>query len=109
MKRISFFGRSLENIKSFPHEAKREVGYQLDKVQNDLSPNDWKPMKAVGAGVNEIRVRDADGIYRVIYVAKFEEAIYVLHAFQKKTQKTSKTDIEIATKAYNKIVEARNE
>ncbi len=109
MKRINFFGRSLENIKSFPHEAKREVGYQLDKVQNGLSPNDWKPMKNVGAGVNEIRVKDAGGIYRVIYVAKFEETIYVLHAFQKKTQKTSKADIEIAAKAYSKIVGARDE
>jgi len=69
---------------------------QLDKVQRGLMPDDWKPMKTVGAGVCEIRVKDEAGIYRVIYIATFAEAVCVLHAFQKKTQKTAESDLELA-------------
>lgn len=87
MKKIIFVDRSLEEIKDFSLEAKREIGYQLDRVQRGIDPLDWKPMQGIGSGVREIRVRDKDGIYRVIYVAKFQEAIYVLHAFQKKLRK----------------------
>lgn len=67
-------------------------------------PKDFKPMPDVGKGAYEIRVH-LDGAWRVIYVAKFAEAIYVLHAFQKKTQQTNKDDIELAKKRYRTIGE----
>ena len=103
MKEIIFKGTSLDDIRDFPFEAKREVGYQLDRIQNGLEPSDWKPMPSVGAGVREIRVRDQSGAFRVIYVAKFEEAIYVLTAFQKKQQKTPQREIDIAKKHLSEI------
>ena len=106
MKKIVFLGHSLKELKTFPQIAKREVGFQLDNIQRGIEPNDWKPMKGIGAGVREIRVQH-ESEYRVIYVAKFEESIYVLHAFQKKTQKTSKHDLEIAKRAYKSILESR--
>lgn len=104
MKDIEFLGQSLANLKAFPDDARRSAGHQLDRVQRGLDPNDWKPISSIGSGVREIRVKDADGIYRVIYVAKFHDAVYVLHAFQKKTQKTPTSDIELARQAYKKIV-----
>lgn len=96
MKPITFLGDSLEVIRAFPTDARREAGFQLDKVQHGLMPDDWKPMKTIGPGVNEIRIRDDDGVYRVVYIAKLEASVYVLHAFQKKTQKTVKTDLDLA-------------
>jgi len=81
----------------------------LGKVQAGLEPADWKPFDDVGAGIRKIRIRDAGGIYRVMYVAKFEEAIYVLHCFQKKTQVTSRQDKAIATARYRAVVSARKE
>ena len=72
-------------LRSFPAEARRETGFQLDAVQRGLMPDDFKPMPAVGAGAYEIRIH-VEGEWRVLYVAKFEDAVYVLHAFQKKTQ-----------------------
>lgn len=107
IKKITFIGNALDNIKKFSHEAKREAGHQLDRIQRGKEPLDWKPIQGIASGVKEIRFRDRDGIYRVIYVAKFEEAVYVLHAFQKKTQKTSLPDIEIAKQAFKKILEDR--
>ena len=104
MKDITFIGNSLEIIRDFPEVTKREAGYQLDRVQRGLNPDDWKPMKSIGQGVCEIRIKDKDGIYRIIYVAKFEEAVYVLHAFQKKTQKTSQDDLIIAKQALKEIL-----
>jgi phage-related protein len=96
-KRVEFRGSALSDLRDFPQDAKREAGHQLDRVQRGLDPADWKPMsEAIGAGAREIRVRDADGAYRVIYVAKFADAVYVLHCFQKKTAKTDKRDIELA-------------
>jgi phage-related protein len=82
-------------LRAFPLNARRQVGFQLDRVQDGLQPDDWKPMPSVGVGVQEIRVRDETGAYRVIYVAKFSDAVYVLHAFQKKTQKTSRGDLDL--------------
>jgi phage-related protein len=105
MKKITFLGDSLEALKSFPLSAKREAGYQLDKVQHGFEPNDWKPMSSIGNGVSEIRVRDSSGIFRVMYVAKLESTVYVLHAFNKKTQKTSKKDIELTKKRLKTIVD----
>ena len=95
-KSIEFRGSSLDDLRAFPQASKRQAGYQLDRVQNGQEPDDWKPMNSVGPGVREIRIRDAAGAFRVIYVAKFADAVYVLHCFQKKTTKTSKTDVELA-------------
>ncbi len=85
-KEIRWVGSAYDDLLAFPVEPRREAGFQLGKVQAGLDPTDWKPFNEVGAGTREIRIRDANGIYRVMYVAKFEEAIYVLHCFQKKTQ-----------------------
>ncbi len=104
MKDIEFVGRSLEAIRDFPVDAKREAGYQLDRVQRGLEPTDWKPMTSIGQGVREIRIQE-QGQYRIIYVAKFEDAVYVLHAFRKKTQKTSKPDIDAGKRALGEVVE----
>jgi phage-related protein len=90
-------------LRAFPQSAKREAGYQLDRVQAGKEPDDWKPMSAIGPGATEIRIYDAAGAFRVIYVAKFEEAIFVLHCFQKKTQTTSKADLELATTRYREL------
>jgi phage-related protein len=96
MKPVVFLGDSLNTVRNFSGRARRSAGYQLDRVQRGLDPDDWKPMPGIGAGVREIRVRDASGAYRVIYVASFVEAVYVLHAFQKKTQRTSARDLDLA-------------
>lgn len=82
----AFHGSSLNDLNAFPEEARRDAGFNLDFVQRGFEPEDWKPMRTVGAGVNEIRVRDASGAYRVIYLATRPEAVYVLHCFQKKTR-----------------------
>ena len=108
-KGIVFVGRSIGLLRAFPIDAKREAGFQLNKIQHGYAPSDWRPMKSIGAGAREIRICASGGVYRVIYVAKFEEAVYVLHAFSKKTQKTSKSDIEIARAAYKKALEASRE
>lgn len=106
MKPIVWCGDSLEQVRDFPVEARRLAGHQLDKVQRGLDPDDWKPMPSVGLGVREVRVR-AQGQYRVLYLSKFEEAVYVLHAFAKKTQRTSKQDLELATKRFRELREER--
>ena len=102
-KSVDFRGSSLDDLRSFPLLAKRDAGHQLDQVQNGLEPDDWKPMNSVGKGVKEIRIRDAAGAFRVIYVAKFADAVYVLHCFQKKTEKTSKADLDLASKRYREL------
>lgn len=104
MKPVEFLGDSLEALKQFPRIARRSAGFQLDKVQRGLDPDDWKPLKTVGTGVNEIRVRDAAGAFRVIYVARLTEAIFVLHCFEKKSRRTPASDIEIARKRYRQLV-----
>lgn len=106
-KEIRWVGSSYDDILKFPEEPRKESGFQLGKVQAGQEPDDWKPFDDVGAGTKEIRVRDADGIYRVMYVAKFEEAIYVLHCFQKKTEATSKHDKDIAGTRYRAVVRER--
>ena len=93
----------MEDLRAFPLAARREAGYQLEQVQNGRDPDDWKPMNAVGRGAKEIRIRDEAGAFRVLYVAKFADAIYVLHCFQKKTGKTSKADVELAAKRYREL------
>jgi phage-related protein len=107
MKPITFLGDSLEALRAFPHAARRESGLQLDRVQRGLMPENWKPMKTVGPGVTEIRVRAEGGAFRVLYVAIFSEAVYVLHAFRKKTQKTAKADLNLATIRYKSLRKER--
>ena len=103
MKRITFLGSSLDDIRRFPENARRRAGYPLDRIQHGLDPDDWKPMSSIGSGCREIRVRDKDGTFRVFYVATIDETVYVLHAFQKKTQKTSKADLDLARQRYGEI------
>lgn len=103
-KPVEFRGSALDDLRAFPLAAKREAGHQIDQVQNGQEPDDWKPMNTVGKGVKEIRIRDAAGAFRVLYVAKFADAIYVLHCFQKKTGKTSKADVDLAAKRYRDLL-----
>ncbi len=104
MKPVRFLGDSLKRLREFPEVAKQDTGYQLDKVQKGQQPDDFKPMPSIGKGVEEIRVRDETGIYRTIYTARIADAVYVLHAFQKKTQTTSKSDINIAKERYTELM-----
>lgn len=102
MKPLKFIGSSADDLASFPLEARRAAGFDLWQVQRGLMPSDWKPMLNVGAGAYELRVHVL-GEWRVIYVARFDAAVYVLHAFQKKTQRTRKEDIALAAKRYKAI------
>lgn len=104
MKTIEFRGASLDDLRSFPQTAMREAGYQLDKVQKGLEPDDAKPIPTIGTGVAELRIWDEAGTFRLVYVAKFEAAVYVLHCFQKKTEQTAKRDIELARKRFKELV-----
>jgi phage-related protein len=106
-KKLEFLGSSLKDLKGFPDAARQDAGYQLGKVQKGEEPDDWKHFPAIGSGVNEIRIEEDKNIFRVMYVAKFEDIVYVLHAFQKKTQKTSKKDIETAKERYKVIAGRR--
>jgi phage-related protein len=103
MEPIVWIGNSLDDLKAFPDSARQSAGYQLSKIQHGELPDDWKPMGAIGVGVREIRIRDVSGAFRVIYVARFGNAIYVLHAFQKKSQKTSWQDVDLARKRFRSI------
>ena len=101
---VEFRGSALDDLRAFPEAARREAGYQLDQVQHGREPDDWKPMNTVGHGVREIRIRDTAGVFRVMYVAKFDDAVYVLHCFQKRTQKTSKADLNLAAQRYRDLL-----
>ncbi len=103
MRPVCFLGDSLKSLRDFPEEARHDAGYQLDKVQRGEQPEDFKPMPAIGKGVEEIRVTDEGGAYRVIYVSRREEAVYVLHAFQKKTQATPRRDLDTAKKRFAQL------
>lgn len=100
---VKWTGSARTDLRGFPKEAREVAGYQLFQVQQGLDPADWKPMPTVGPGVREIRVH-TQGEHRVIYVTKFEEAVYVLHAFEKKTQKTRKADVEVARRRFREVV-----
>ena len=89
IKPVQFLGDSLQCLRDFPVDARQDAGYQLDKVQRGLQPDDFKPMPTIGRGVEEIRIRDDSGIYRVIYTARFADAIFVLHAFPRFRRKRS--------------------
>jgi phage-related protein len=107
MKPLSFLGNSLQCLRDFPDDARQDVGFQLDKVQRGQQPADFKPMPTVGIGVEELRVWDDSGTFRVIYLARLKEAVYVLHAFQKKTQATSKQDLELARSRFADLMRSR--
>jgi phage-related protein len=102
MKPLKFVGASLDDLKNFPEEARRAAGFELYAVQCGLEPSDFKPMKSIGSGVKEIRIHVL-GEWRVIYVAKMEDAVYVLHSFHKKSNKTENKDIELAQNRYRQI------
>ncbi len=95
---VTFLGDSRERLSTFPAAVKARAGLELFAVQCGAEPSDWKPMRAVGPGVREIRMRDDSGAYRVIYLATLADRVLVLHAFQKKTQQTPQKEIELATK-----------
>lgn len=105
-KELSFEGNSLDALRSFPAEARRLAGFELDRVQNGLEPSDWKPMSAVGPGVREIRIHVA-GAYRVIYLASRADRVYVLHAFHKATQQTAQRDVALARQRLKAIRELK--
>jgi len=96
VKRIAFLGDSLNRLRDFPEDARSQAGHQLNEVQEGHDPDDWKPMKTIGPGVREIRVRETSGAFRVIYLATLPDVVLVLHAFQKKTEATATKDIDLA-------------
>jgi phage-related protein len=104
MKSLRFIGSSLDDLRDFPAEARRQAGFELYSIQRGLEPSDWKPMREVGSGAREIRIHVL-GEWRVLYVAKFSDAVYVLHAFQKKTRGTRREDIELARRRYRQLGE----
>jgi phage-related protein len=104
LRSIEFRVSSLDDLRDFPEEARREAGYQLDRIQNDQAPDDWKPMPTIGAGVREIRIWAADGTFRVIYVTKFKDRVFVLHCFRKTSQKTARPDLALAARRYKDLV-----
>ena len=107
MKPLRFLGNSLECLRQFPEDARHDAGYQLEQVQHGKQPTDFKSMSSVGKGVEELRVWDDSGTYRVVYIARFAEAVYVLHTFQKKTRATNERDIELAKTRYAELRRGR--
>jgi phage-related protein len=105
---LVWLGSSLTDLRAFPVDARRAAGYQLRRIQLSLMPSDWKAVPSIGTGVYEMRIH-ADVEHRVFYVARFNEAIYVLHAFEKKTRQTRSADIEIARRRYAGLAALRRE
>ena len=106
---LIFLGNSRDELLKFPDEARREAGYQLHKVQVGLEPADFKPMTTIGLGVEEIRIREESGAFRVFYIARLDEVVYVLHAFQKKSQQTPQKDIELGQRRYRDLMKWRSQ
>ena len=104
MKPVIFRGDALESLRRFPDNARQDAGFQLDKVQRGRDPDDWKPMKSIGPGVKEIRIRDVTGAFRVIYLATLADAVHGLHCFQKKSKQTRNKDIHLARKRYKDLM-----
>ena len=105
-KPIYWIGSSRQDIRKFSDEARRKAGFQLRALQRGQMPTDFKPIPTIGKGVEEIRIR-TEGAYRIFYVARFKEAVYVLHAFEKKTQKTSQQDLKIGQQRYQQLIQLR--
>lgn len=106
-KDLDWRGTTLEDIKMFPNEVKKDIGFELHKIQNGHNLTHYKAVNRWGSGVIEVKIKGNDGEYRVVYVAKFVEAIYVIHAFQKKTQQTSPKDVNIIIERYKAVIEER--
>ena len=104
VKDIEFLGSSLKQLQQFPEGARRKAGFQLRRIQLGLPAEDSKPMQTIGPGVEELRVWDTEGTFRIIYAARFADAVYVLHAFEKKTQATAQRDIELARARYKSLL-----
>lgn len=102
-RKVIFLGSSRRDIQDFPYEVRVDLGKQLWAVQKDEEPRDWKPMSSIGPGVRELRAKDASGIYRIIYVVKIADKVHVLHAFQKKTQKTAQKDLDLAKQRLREV------
>lgn len=100
---IVWVGGSKDALRTFPDDARQDAGFQLSKVQHGEEPDDWKPMSTIGSGVREIRIRERSGAFRIIYVVRHRDAIYVLHAFQKKVQKTRSSDLHLARERFQSI------
>jgi phage-related protein len=107
-KPLAWLGSSRSDIRAFPEGARSTAGFQLRRIQQGLDPNDWKPMPTVGPGVREIRIH-VEGEHRVFYVATFPEAVYVLHAFEKKTRRTAPQDLELGRKRFRDLLKMRRE
>ena len=103
LKPLKFLGSSRDDLRAMPAAARHALGVELMLVQFGSMPSNFKPMPGVGMGASEIRVRGQLGAFRVIYVAKFADAVYVLHAFRKKTRKTAKADLDLAAHRYKLI------
>jgi phage-related protein len=108
LKAMIFHGDSLDRLRQFPEDARRQAGHELYQVQKGKDPTDWKPMPTIGVGVREIRIRDATGAYRIIYIANLADGVHVLHAFQKKSQKTLQRDLEVADSRLRELKRGRN-
>ena len=108
MKSVVWLGDCLARLRGFAVDAMHDLGYQLERVQDGDEPKDWKPMPSIGVGVSELRVQ-AGGAFRLIYVARFPEAVYVLHVFQKKSRKTAKLDIELARRRLRTLLAERRQ
>ncbi|MBC8105188.1 MAG: type II toxin-antitoxin system RelE/ParE family toxin [Anaerolineae bacterium] len=106
-KRVRWIGSSRNDMRRLPKVARHRAGDELQRVQRGELPSDWRTMTSVGPGVCEIRVRTSVA-HRVIYIARFEEAVYVLHVFEKRTQKTSRFDIETARRRLGTVERERS-
>lgn len=104
-KPLRWIGTSLEDLRDFPAAARQDAGYQIHRVQHGEEPHDWKPMPTIGKGCREIRIHTHDGAHRVFYVATLGEVVFVLHSFVKKSQKTSRQDINIGKARYKQAQE----
>jgi phage-related protein len=109
LKPIHFVGTSRADLQRLPESARETAGFQLFKIQQGQEPDDWKPLPMVGSGVQEVRISDKGNAYRVFVLAKFEEAVYVLHVFQKRSQKTAKSDVRLARSRYVDLMSWRKE
>jgi phage-related protein len=99
LKGVTFWGTSLDDLRNFPQQARRNAGFEIDQLQRGLEPTDWKPMPSIGRGANEIRLEE-EGFFRVVYVAKFPDAVHILHCFKKQTNQTALRDIKLAKARY---------
>lgn len=103
MKPVRFLGDSRKVMREFPDDARRDAGRQLARVQKGKPADDFKPMPSIGKGVEEIQIWEASGTYRIVYTARLADTVFVLHAFQKKTEATSPRDLEVARKRFRQL------